>query len=213
MSHKKPSYKGVPSREVLVKTLPFKNLSQEESFSNPLTWTDTEVSFSSHQFSHDARVAQLLEELGLQEYLEAFEANQITMEDLQLLTKEDLCELGLPIGPRNRILRATGKLAVPKFNRSQANQEVSAFLKEVDNIRYRKAQTSRRVKLTDLSSFLNEISQKQQRIMNQIHKNKSTIKNLSKSHSQASLRRTVSPSKFASSIRKALYNISKTPAK
>ncbi len=47
-----------------------------------------------------------LEELELGQYAEAFEAEQIELDDLRDLVEVDLEKLGLPMGPRKRLLRA-----------------------------------------------------------------------------------------------------------
>jgi class 3 adenylate cyclase/tetratricopeptide (TPR) repeat protein len=52
-----------------------------------------------------------LEELGLGEYAAAFEAEKIEVGDLPDLRDDDLKALGLPMGPRKRVLRAVGGLA------------------------------------------------------------------------------------------------------
>lgn len=51
-----------------------------------------------------------LEELGLGRYSETFASNEIELRDLAHLSEEDLRELGLPMGPRKRILGAFANL-------------------------------------------------------------------------------------------------------
>jgi hypothetical protein len=51
-------------------------------------------------------LSRLLRSLGLQDYEALFQEHQITQEDLPLLTRDDLSDMGIPIGPRNRILNA-----------------------------------------------------------------------------------------------------------
>ena len=51
-----------------------------------------------------------LEELGLGEYAEVFEAEKIEVGDLADLRDDDLKALGLPMGPRKRLLRAIAAL-------------------------------------------------------------------------------------------------------
>lgn len=58
-----------------------------------------------------------LEGLGLGDYVEAFEAEQIEVSDLPELTETDLEKLGLPMGPRKRLLRASAALADPRADR------------------------------------------------------------------------------------------------
>ena len=51
-------------------------------------------------------IAFWLKGLGLERYADAFAANEIDLDTLPELTEGDLKELGLPIGPRRRILNA-----------------------------------------------------------------------------------------------------------
>jgi hypothetical protein len=51
-------------------------------------------------------VRQWLESLGLGQYAEPFEIEEIEIADLRDLTEADLERLGLPMGPRKRLLRA-----------------------------------------------------------------------------------------------------------
>jgi class 3 adenylate cyclase len=55
-------------------------------------------------------VASWLASLGLDKYIEAFSANEIDFDSLRHLSEDDLKELGLPIGPRGKVLAAIGKL-------------------------------------------------------------------------------------------------------
>jgi class 3 adenylate cyclase/predicted ATPase len=52
-----------------------------------------------------------LVELGLEQYAEVFEQEEVTLDDLPHLSSADLKELGLPLGPRNRILRAAAAIS------------------------------------------------------------------------------------------------------
>ncbi len=58
--------------------------------------------------------------LGLGQYAEAFEAEQIEMADLRDLEDADLEKLGLPMGPRKRLLRAIATLIEPAHQVSAA---------------------------------------------------------------------------------------------
>ena len=58
----------------------------------------------------DPKVKQFLLDLKLDSFINLFTENEICYEDLFLLSREDLAELKIPIGPRNRILNALGKL-------------------------------------------------------------------------------------------------------
>ncbi len=56
-------------------------------------------------------VASWLARLGLQKYIEAFSANEIDFDSLRHLGEDDLKELGLPLGPRRKVLAAIAALA------------------------------------------------------------------------------------------------------
>ncbi|NKK70425.1 AAA family ATPase [Rhizobium leguminosarum bv. viciae] len=53
-----------------------------------------------------ACIASWLARLGLDKYTEAFTANEVDFDALRHLSEEDLRELGLPLGPRRRVLAA-----------------------------------------------------------------------------------------------------------
>ena len=55
-------------------------------------------------------IAAWLRELGLERYEPAFRENEIDAEVLPQLTESDLSALGLPIGPRRRLLTAIAAL-------------------------------------------------------------------------------------------------------
>ena len=54
-----------------------------------------------------------LQDLGLGKYVDAFVDNEITLDELPALTEDDLKELGLPMGPRRRVLMAIDALGDP----------------------------------------------------------------------------------------------------
>ncbi|MCZ6524861.1 MAG: AAA family ATPase, partial [Alphaproteobacteria bacterium] len=56
-------------------------------------------------------LARWLENLGLGNYAEVFAENEITFEDVSDLGDADLRELGLPMGPRKRFMRAVARLS------------------------------------------------------------------------------------------------------
>lgn len=55
--------------------------------------------------ANDRIIEHFLESLGLEEFVDRFNENRIESQDLPDLTEADLKELGLPLGPRKRILR------------------------------------------------------------------------------------------------------------
>ncbi|MDP6952647.1 MAG: adenylate/guanylate cyclase domain-containing protein, partial [Alphaproteobacteria bacterium] len=54
-----------------------------------------------------------LEGLGLGQHAETFETQEIYLDALPDVTEGDLKEMGIPIGPRRKILRAIGELGTP----------------------------------------------------------------------------------------------------
>jgi len=59
-----------------------------------------------------SNIREWLQGLGLGKYAEVFEENEIDLEAARLLDSEDLKEMGLPIGPRKKILAALPNAAV-----------------------------------------------------------------------------------------------------
>ncbi len=55
-------------------------------------------------------IAAWLEQLGLAKYAPIFSENEVEAADLPELTEDDLKEIGLPLGPRRRILKAVRAL-------------------------------------------------------------------------------------------------------
>lgn len=56
------------------------------------------------------KVDEWLNEIGLGQYAEQFANQEVAFEDLVELHEDDLKELGIPLGPRKRILKAAAKL-------------------------------------------------------------------------------------------------------
>ena len=55
-----------------------------------------------------------LEQLGLAKYYPAFAESEVELSDLPDLTEDDLKEIGLPVGPRRRVLKAAQALGAPQ---------------------------------------------------------------------------------------------------
>ena len=51
-------------------------------------------------------ISDWLREIGLEQYAELFVRNEVDLPTLKVLTDDDLKELGLPFGPRKRVLAA-----------------------------------------------------------------------------------------------------------
>jgi class 3 adenylate cyclase len=71
-------------------------------------------------------ISAWLRELGLERYEEAFQGAEIDLEVLVDLTDADLRELGIPLGPRRKLLKAISVLAAgaePPFARETKRSE------------------------------------------------------------------------------------------
>jgi len=72
-------------------------------------------------------IAAWLRDLGLERYGEAFRANEIDWEVLPELNENDLEKLGLPLGPRKKLLRAIASLqALPPATAEPAHSQVAS---------------------------------------------------------------------------------------
>jgi hypothetical protein len=55
-------------------------------------------------------IAPWLARLGLDKYIDAFTANEVDLDALRHLSEDDLKELGLPLGPRRKIMAAIASI-------------------------------------------------------------------------------------------------------
>ena len=53
-------------------------------------------------------IEMFLEELGLSRYLPVFQSAEVDLETLNIMSEQDLCELGLLKGPRVKIMHHIG---------------------------------------------------------------------------------------------------------
>jgi len=58
-------------------------------------------------------IEQWLGEIDLAKYADIFKEHEVGLRDLPHLTDDDLKTLGLPLGPRRRLLAAAAALAKP----------------------------------------------------------------------------------------------------
>ncbi|WP_254442656.1 adenylate/guanylate cyclase domain-containing protein [Ruegeria arenilitoris] len=71
-------------------------------------------------------IGAYLEELGLSKYAPVFASNEITFSDLAHLSEHDLIDLGLPLGPRRRLMAALGKTDVATSPASRGDGKIVA---------------------------------------------------------------------------------------
>jgi predicted ATPase/class 3 adenylate cyclase len=76
---------------------------------------------SSPTNDHDKNIEQWLHRLGLREFVPVFASQQIDHEVLGELTDSDLKELGLPLGPRKKLLKAIAELNSNEIFTSEAD--------------------------------------------------------------------------------------------
>lgn len=71
-------------------------------------------------------IEQWLEDLELAKYVDVFAENEVGLRDLPHITEDDLKDLGLPLGPRKRLLAAVSTLGDTPPSRAQAEVPPSA---------------------------------------------------------------------------------------
>ena len=79
----------------------------------------------------DTKLIFILNKLELFDLIEVFKYNCISFEDLFLLTKEDLYEMNIPIGPRNRLINFLEQYK--KYAKTYNFQEINSFLRIYNN--------------------------------------------------------------------------------
>ena len=79
-----------------------------------------------------SKVGRLLNALDLEKYQALFDAQEIDDETLPELTAEDLDAIGLPLGPRKKLLKAIASLDSGDIDDSVG--DLSAVLQDASNI-------------------------------------------------------------------------------
>ena len=70
-------------------------------------------------------ITKWLEQLGLSEFDELFAEQKVVYDDLRDLTDTDLKDLGVPLGPRKRLLRAISQLQTDRESTDVAGNRLS----------------------------------------------------------------------------------------
>jgi hypothetical protein len=103
----------------------------------PQTLPDRNISDSkplySNNYTKDENLEYLMERLDFKEYSFNFIKNKITFNDLLLLKKEDFNELGIPLGPRNRILKFIEDYNKENINNSDKLSTIKRTLKNTSS--------------------------------------------------------------------------------
>jgi len=87
----------------------------------------------SNNYTKDENLEYLMERLDFKEYSFNFIKNKITFNDLLLLKKEDFNELGIPLGPRNRILKFIEDYNKENINNSDKLSTIKRTLKNTSS--------------------------------------------------------------------------------
>ncbi|XP_072289819.1 triacylglycerol hydrolase DDHD2 [Eucyclogobius newberryi] len=82
---------------------------------------------SNCQAQHET-LLQFLTQIGLQQYLTHLQAEDLDLESLALCRDDDLKDLGIPLGPRKKILNAARRNVFPKDSRFQSSVFLTAEL-------------------------------------------------------------------------------------
>ena len=87
---------------------------------------------NNNQNTIDKKLIYILNNLELQELFETFKQNYIFFDDLFLLSREDLVEMKIPIGPRNRIINFIEKYK--NYGKTYDFDELTLFMDKYKNI-------------------------------------------------------------------------------
>ena len=99
--------------------------------------------------SSNQKLLKFLRKIRSEEYFQIFKDNEIYFEDLQFLKENDILELNLPIGPRNRLINA-----IENIENFQTDFEETDG-KDYENLK----------KLKEIHSFVLVLAQKQNEIL------------------------------------------------
>lgn len=141
--------------------------------------------------------------LNLERYIPAFRDNQLTLEDLADLSSTDYHDMGIPIGPRNRILKSIEQKHTENSQETSEDSEVNEMSsKELDD---------KDMTLKEFEEIVLQISQQQYDMMEAIEESQRAIVRLARDYETeenytepyssrfvtAESERSKSPSRFA----------------
>ena len=89
--------------------------------------------FENERNNADIKLITFLQNLNLENFLNAFKNNYINFKDLFLLTKEDFIEMKIPIGPRNKLI-----YYIEQYRKNMKNYEIEDILIffKYNNVKY-----------------------------------------------------------------------------
>ena len=177
------------SRKDNLETNHLKSLNNRQSFMNEFEFQNTSTYRNSEKIESFSVIENLFLSNGLEKYLSIFKYNGITLADLPYLNKEDLIDLDIPIGPRNRILHLVQSEKEnqnlekrPKTDFLRINSNVSKKSEKFSNFsKPQKSDNQDRNKdflFSQVLSQLKDINNKQTLMMKQICENQRDISEL-----------------------------------
>jgi hypothetical protein len=107
-------------------------------------------------------IEDFLSSNGFENYINYFQENQLTFADLPYLTKEDLNDMKMPIGPRNRLIKLIENMDIKDEVRS--NNEPS----KRENANHYETSPMRSDLRDEVDKFMSELSQFSKRSEQQI---------------------------------------------
>mmetsp|Transcript_27299 Transcript_27299/g.49072 ORF Transcript_27299/g.49072 Transcript_27299/m.49072 type:complete len:211 (-) Transcript_27299:887-1519(-) len=121
-----------------------------------------------------ASIEDFLKSIKLENLVPVFAEHQISIQDLASITRQDLIELGVPLGPRNRILKYAEKLQVSDsvYNR-EASTEASSFLRPNSELSVSDAGSQSSNETLEL--LVKRLAQQQSLMMRAIEENRRTL--------------------------------------
>lgn len=148
----------------------------------------------------DSKLDALFHSYKLENYLQVFKENKISIKDLNLITKEDLIDMKIPIGPRNRILKIIENFdsnqerveSASLHKKDEIKESVEKFMAEVLDLSRRKTSSSihsyreesefkpesSKDLFEEIKYVLKEINDKQKKMMSLLKENNREIESI-----------------------------------
>jgi hypothetical protein len=118
-----------------------------------------------------------LSHLGYGSLVPVFAEHQVSLADLATLSRQDLVEMQIPIGPRNRILKQIDLLQDYAFNR-EVSTEASSYLRPNSELSLSESES----KAEPFEAVLERLERQQTVMMQAVEENRRTLQMLLESH-------------------------------
>ncbi|OMJ95005.1 hypothetical protein SteCoe_1699 [Stentor coeruleus] len=178
----------------------FSNMKSPLKLSNSITSEqcskETRIKISTPTKNPESETLEsFLSSNGFENYINCFQENLITLEDLPFLTKEDLNSMKLPIGPRNRLMKIIKSLDMKNDPKNQNDISKREMLNQCEEI-----PSGPRIK-DEVDKFMNDLSQFSKR-------SEQKIKPLSREQSMESFDSDINNQKLLDNVLGILKEIS-----